>query len=586
MHAGWARRDAARGARSYCCRRYKTFCSAGPYRYTAHLTQLERCCPLVSRPLPAALTLVRSPPSDRAKVWRGRLQAHPDREFAEYILHGLEHGFRVGFNYSHELSPAKCNMASAMEHSEVVEQYLRKECSAGRILGPLRREEVPGLHVSRIGVIPKGRASGNWRLITDLSFPEGASVNEGINPDYCTLAYTSVERVARAAHSLGSGARLAKVDIKSAYRLLPVHPQDRHLLGMEWKGAYYVDAMLPFGLRSAPKIFTAVADALEWCVRQRGVVGIDHYLDDFIIVAPPKSSICQTYLTRLEEECMALGVTLAPEKKEGPATRLVFLGIVIDTVEGCLSLPADKLSRLWQEVDRWPGRKACQRRCRRDVHMLRRMLELLKGPRHPHYFICLNQQFRADLHWWKAVAETWNGVALFPPTPVPSIEFASDASGTWGCGAWCGDKWWQWEWPQGCSKGIAFKELFAVILSAAVWGKEWRGQLVRAHCDNEAVVHMMASRSSKNPELMHLLRCLFFIEADCGFSLSVVHIAGTANILADDLSRNRLIFFLSKVPTAQQLPTPLPPPLLKVLLDTKGTWTSLDWIQQFSTTAV
>ena len=72
---------------------------------------------------------------------------------------------------------------------------------------------------------------------------------------------------------------MAKTDIKAAYRLVPVHPDDRHLLSVEWKGVQYVDARLPFGLRSAPIIFTAVADALEWCIRRQGVTDIDHYLD-------------------------------------------------------------------------------------------------------------------------------------------------------------------------------------------------------------------------------------------------------------------------------------------------------------------
>ena len=66
-----------------------------------------------------------------------------------------------------------------------------------------------------------------------------------------------------------------------------MYPEDRPLLGMQWKGEYFLDAMLHFGLRSAPRIFTAVADALEWCTWQNGVVGIDHYLDDFVVVVPP-----------------------------------------------------------------------------------------------------------------------------------------------------------------------------------------------------------------------------------------------------------------------------------------------------------
>ena len=52
---------------------------------------------------------------------------------------------------------------------------------------------------------------------------------------------------------MGPGTLLAKIDIKSAYHIIPVHPADRHQLGMSWKGGIYVDTTLPFGLRSAPK---------------------------------------------------------------------------------------------------------------------------------------------------------------------------------------------------------------------------------------------------------------------------------------------------------------------------------------------
>ena len=63
------------------------------------------------------------------------------------------------------------------------------------------------------------------------------------------------------------GAQLAKVDIKSAYRNIPVQLEDRWMLGMRWEGGLFVDIVLPFGLRSAPKIFTAVADAVEWMLK-------------------------------------------------------------------------------------------------------------------------------------------------------------------------------------------------------------------------------------------------------------------------------------------------------------------------------
>ena len=146
--------------------------------------------------------------------------------------------------------------------------------------------------------------------------------------------------MARTALALGRGALLAKVDMKSAYRLIPVPKEDRPLLGIQWKGKVYIDARLPFGLRSAPKIFSAVGDALEWCVRREGVNLVDHYLDDFIILGPPGSSQCSRHLQILQDVASSLGIPLAEEKTEGPSTCLTFRGIEVNTVDMTLSLPA------------------------------------------------------------------------------------------------------------------------------------------------------------------------------------------------------------------------------------------------------
>ena len=75
-----------------------------------------------------------------------------------------------------------------------------------------------------------------WRLITDLSFPPGASVNDGIDPELCSLQYTSVEKVAMVAQSLGRGTLLAKLDVQAAYRLVPIFPDDCPLLRVKCMG--------------------------------------------------------------------------------------------------------------------------------------------------------------------------------------------------------------------------------------------------------------------------------------------------------------------------------------------------------------
>ena len=93
---------------------------------------------------------------------------------------------------------------------------------------------LPPYHINRFGV-----NTGKWRLITDLSFPPDVSVNDGIDPALCSLSYTSVELVAGVAAGLGRGALLAKTDIESAYRIIPVHPQDRPLQAVGWNGKVY-----------------------------------------------------------------------------------------------------------------------------------------------------------------------------------------------------------------------------------------------------------------------------------------------------------------------------------------------------------
>ena len=121
-------------------------------------------------------------------------------------------------------------------------------------------------------------------MIVDLSHSKGGSVNDGIDPLLCSLSYTSVDEAANAILELGKGVLLAKLDIQSAYRIIPVHPADRWLLGMDWSGGVYVDTVLPFGLQSAPKVFNAVADALEWIMQKHGILHTLHYLDDFLFL--------------------------------------------------------------------------------------------------------------------------------------------------------------------------------------------------------------------------------------------------------------------------------------------------------------
>ena len=97
--------------------------------------------------------------------------------------------------------------------------------------------------------------------------PAGASVNDSIDKELCNLLYTSVDAMARKIVEMGQGTSIAKMDIKQAYRIVPVHPADRILLGVRWENNVYIDKALPFGFRSAQLIFLALADALAWVTK-------------------------------------------------------------------------------------------------------------------------------------------------------------------------------------------------------------------------------------------------------------------------------------------------------------------------------
>ena len=140
------------------------------------------------------------------------------------------------------------------------------------------------------------------------------------------------------------------------------------------EGGVFLDTALPFGLRSAPKIFSAVADALLWAMACNGVQLALHYLDNFLFAGPKDSAQCQQAVKTALATCRELGVPVAPEKLEGPATNITFLGIQFGTQTMQLSLPPEKLQRISQELARW-SRSARGYRTKRDLLSLIGLLQ-------------------------------------------------------------------------------------------------------------------------------------------------------------------------------------------------------------------
>ena len=244
----------------------------------------------------------------------------------------------VDHHLINSLKQCNKNLKLVAAHPSVVDRYIQSELDAQKI-SPHQNGFV---HCSPIGIILKQYQPGKYRLIVDLSALRGNSVNHLIPSELCSLEYATVDDAANLAARAGKGALMAKMDLHSAYRMVPVHPGDQSLLGIQWEGKIFTDRALPFGLRSAPKIFNAVVDGLAWALLCLGVEPILHYLDDFFLCSEAHSSACKVGLDIAIATSNHLGLPVAPHKVEGPCTSFIFLGIEIDSDKLELWLPEEK----------------------------------------------------------------------------------------------------------------------------------------------------------------------------------------------------------------------------------------------------
>ncbi len=149
----------------------------------------------------------------------------------------------------------------------------------------------------------------------------------------------------------------------------------------------------------------------------------------------------------------------------------------------------------------------------------------------------------------------------FFPLPDPAVDVYSDASGSYGSGAFvAGWGWFQTEWSEYWEGvNITSKERVPVVAAAALWGRQWAGSHICFHSDNMAVVAVLNNRTAKHPLLAHLLRCFSLFSAYFSFHFTAVHIPGVLNVAADALSWDSMHLFSSLVPNTPQyhLPHPL-----------------------------
>lgn len=504
-----------------------------------------------------------------------------DHDKKALLINGFKHGFHLGYlgPRSAQESP---NLRTAIENKEIVNEKILSELKAGRIAGPFDEKPSVNFKTSPLGIVPK-KVPGEFRLIHHLSWPRttGSSVNDGIPDEYSSVQYSGIQEAISKIKSLGRGCYLAKTDVKAAFRIVPIRPDDYELLGFSWNGRFYYDMCLPFGASSSCQKFELLGSALEWiAINKLGCRAMVHILDDFLFIDDSYEG-CMQSLRSFLEMCSAIGIPIADDKTFYANTSMTFVGISLCTIRMESSLPLDKLQKGKKLLSTFICKNSCKLRelqsligflnfccsvitCGRAF--LRRLINLTIGIIKPYFHIRLNKAVKADLQLWLSFLEWYNGKSMFLNEKFLSsnlLKLYTDSAKSLGYGAVYGPYWFYGPFPPVWKTfNITFLELFPIVLAVHIWAPLWKNHSILFFTDNLALVSIINNQTSKNPQIMGLLRILILACLQNNIVFQAKHISGVKNTLADCLSRLQVEKFRQLSPNSKQQPDQVPQHLL------------------------
>ena len=478
-------------------------------------------------------------------------------EGRDYLVQGFQFGFNVHFEGIDKPLDSD-NAKNALDNPYIVWEKLKREMKMGRIAGPYESPPFENFKCSPLNIREKSE-KGKFRLIHNLSYPyDDRAVNFNIPKEYGTVKYDNLEDAVQLINNKGPNAWIAKTDIADAFFLIPINPNCYKYMGFQWEEKFYYYKVLPMGCKSSCAIFSAFSDAIRWLIiTKMGNAGIVKVLDDFLFVGISETE-CNDQLIMFKEFCLELGIPIAEHKTVEACQKLIFLGIEIDTKKMVATLPIEKIQRYSTRISETLNRRKITLSELKSLlgilqyatavikggrAFLRRMYDLTKNITHSHYKITLTRQVKADLHIWKRFLELYNGVTIIRDMPSinsDTINLFTDASldgfgGTYGTNYITGKFPSSWK-----DYSIVVLETYPILALIVTFGLKLKNSKVVFNCDNQGVVSIINSQTSRNPLIMVMIRKLVLTLLINNIKFSARHIPGKSNTICDILSRKQV----------------------------------------------
>ena len=219
---------------------------------------------------------------------RNLLADYKDQQLCDLLEFGFPIGYKGDNSVLKEVNSKSIwkyrNHKGAEEFPQEMLSYLEKESLNKAIIGPFKASPFEsGIKISPLNSLPK-RDTEERRVILDLSYPRGASINDHISREEyldnkIDLVYPKVDDFIQLIKQKGKGCLLFKKDLRRAYRQIPICPSNYNLVAFSWRKHIFCDTVLSMGMRSAAYICQRVTNAISFIMFKLGIA-ILNYLDD------------------------------------------------------------------------------------------------------------------------------------------------------------------------------------------------------------------------------------------------------------------------------------------------------------------